>query len=575
MENSNTLELYEDLDIIQLVSKLDQEFGFENVGKLKDWFGKRHFNVSEVKITLNSKFENKIVGVKYIDGLCKIWQPKWSRQCRGVYLYKSISNKIYCLKILLQRGAEILTNIHLKTGIVETQDINEKKYDFLDKIQQENIEIFKNSGEIDGYLSFKNDGSLLGVTLITKECPIYSEIAELIDNHAEIFTKKIKEISERMKLPFLPFLSSSGTLFLSSMQGYTLTAIGCGMNIISYQELRKLASTNKPEELVDLIMPRFLESLDKFYCLLSAENQKNIMSLSFETICENRITCWDEFHTELAISYPKSMIRFLGCTFNHLENQGIYKPHFTLEENIKSAGWEQPLYWKISKSTEVEKMINDLNLVMQGSIKESDFYNNFPPHNSFPSVNNYIDYEGFVFYRVLSDGTYDYSKIKTNSYYVAHKLREEYMGELLKFSEFAETIFPLAKVVKNFHLKFIDKLKSIYRILNIDIKESEKSYFEDLPSEAKKTFPNYQDSVKAKIIVNNTKIWTEKALSIFNGEFDLHPTPELISSVKKLSMKIAFWEKNYEKNIEVIRSTEKRLCMEILYYLISSKNIYS
>jgi hypothetical protein len=261
--------------------------------------------------------------------------------------------------------------------------------------------------------------------------------------------------------------------------------------------------------------------------------------------------------------------------FNHLEDQGIFKPHFTLEENIKAAGWEQPLFWKIKKSTEVDRMINDLNLVMQGTLKESDFHNNFPAHNSFPSVNNYVDYEGFVFYRVLSDGTFDYSKIKTNSYYIAHKLKEEHMDELLKFSEFAETIFPLAKVVKNFHLKFIDKLKSIYSLLNKDIKENEKSYFEDLPSDAKKTFPNYPDSVKAKIIINNTKTWSEKAFSIFNVEFELHPTLELISSIKKLSMKIAFWDKNYENNIEGIKTSEKRLCMEILYYLISSKNIYN
>ena len=135
----DSLELCENFDIVELLRKLDKEFGFENYKELREWFGKRHFIVSNIKSFDKTQFENKIIAIKYIEGLCRVWQPKWSRQCRGVYLYKSKSNKIICLKSLLQRGAEILTNVHLKSGIEETQDITSKKFDFLDKTQRENI----------------------------------------------------------------------------------------------------------------------------------------------------------------------------------------------------------------------------------------------------------------------------------------------------------------------------------------------------------------------------------------------------------------------------------------------------
>ena len=264
MESNKLHELFEELDIVELLTKLDIEFGFENYSKLREWFGQRHFNVTPMKNYNSTKFENKIISIKYIEGICRHWQPKWSRQCRGVYLYKTRKNKIVCLKSLLQRGAEILTNIQIKTGIVETQDITSKKYDYLDKVQKDNIEIFQKSGMIEGYLSFKNDGSLLGVTLINKKCEIFDEIVELIDNHSDNFARTVKKISEKLNLPFLPIFNSSGTLFLSAMQGYTLTAIGCGMNIIDYVELSKLAASKKPDELLDLLFLKSISSLSIF-----------------------------------------------------------------------------------------------------------------------------------------------------------------------------------------------------------------------------------------------------------------------------------------------------------------------
>ena len=568
MESNKLHELFEELDIVELLTKLDIEFGFENYSKLREWFGQRHFNVTPMKNYNSTKFENKIISIKYIEGICRHWQPKWSRQCRGVYLYKTRKNKIVCLKSLLQRGAEILTNIQIKTGIVETQDITSKKYDYLDKVQKDNIEIFQKSGMIEGYLSFKNDGSLLGVTLINKKCEIFDEIVE---NHSDNFARTVKKISEKLNLPFLPIFNSSGTLFLSAMQGYTLTAIGCGMNIIDYVELSKLAASKKPDELLDLIIPTFLMSLEKFFISLPTKLQNDIMSLSFETICENRKSCWGDIHTELAVSYPKSMIRFLGCSFNHLNNAGDFLPHFTLEESLKISGFEQPLFWRIHNSVEVEKMIEGLNLVIQGKLNEKGFYSLYKCNNSFPSKYDYLDYEGFVFYRILNDDRFDYSKIKTNSYYIAHKLKEKNMDELIKFSEFAEAIFPLSRIVKTFHLKFETKLNKIYNILNLDIKINEKDYFEDLTQEAKKTFHNYNDAVKAKIIINTCKSWTEKCFNIYKTEFDLISNPELLSSLKKLSMKIAFWESNYEQNIEVIKKKEKKTCLDLVYYLISSE----
>ena len=70
-----------------------------------------------------STFVPDIVGIKYVDGVNKIWNTAWAREARGRF-YHVTSERAVPLKDGLQRGVELLTKAHLEDGVNETQDVS-------------------------------------------------------------------------------------------------------------------------------------------------------------------------------------------------------------------------------------------------------------------------------------------------------------------------------------------------------------------------------------------------------------------------------------------------------------------
>ena len=434
----------------------------EPFGKFaNEWFAQRSFHCRTPPQFKNNVLENEIIKIKYIEN-CRLWQPKWARHCRGVVLMQMPNKKFVCIKSLLPRGSEILTGIHLKAGIDETQDFKNKFYDHLDDVQKDTIVRLSKNEPIKGYLSFKCDGSLLGISLYKVGTEIYNIVSNIIDSFGDDFSKEVKRLSQ--KLGFLPVFHSQDTYFLSNMQGYTLTSIACGFCKMQFNDLKHLSSTNTPASLVYVIEP-FLKSLQTFYNALPESLSADAMSLSYETICENRTSAWGECHTELAIQYDKSMIRFLGLA-THLETTPVYHPHLQLEETIKETGWEQPLWWSVNHANEIDKFISDLELIIVGKKTEADYLLEHPVCNTLPLQNLNFDYEGFVFYRAIDETAdpklciLDYSKIKTNIYYKAHKFKHNNIPELMSLSPSVDDIFPMVRTVKIFFGGLKDKLNN-------------------------------------------------------------------------------------------------------------------
>lgn len=102
-------ELFPDLNIVELVDRLWAFYNHEYLD-VANWFGRNKF---EFKKILTSDVNINIFCISYIDGICNIWNTKWSRQCRGIIINIE-NNKCEVLSEKLQRGAEVTTGFLYK-----------------------------------------------------------------------------------------------------------------------------------------------------------------------------------------------------------------------------------------------------------------------------------------------------------------------------------------------------------------------------------------------------------------------------------------------------------------------------
>ena len=490
------------------------------------------YNVRVPFVFKNSEFKNRIITIKYLEHN-KIWKPKWTRQCRGIVMYLDDDDNIIPIKYLLQRGAEVLTNIHIKSDINDTQDIqlSDSKISnqilHLDDNQQKIVSKLLNGELIDGFLSFKCDGSLLGVTCYYGK---YINIAkDWILKYGDDFSKLCLEMS--LLNNCVVILSSQGTFFIGEdMQSYTVTSIlaSLGYKDIDITEIaNKMTYLEALKEYGNKWFNNITEIFDKIKCTCC---DTNIITLCFETICKNRTTAWKELHTELAISYNKSNMKFLGASF--CGNNFIkFIPHFIL--NINNIFLE-PLWWKISSTTEINLMLSDIELCIKGYITSQEYIKKYIPYNidSYKDNDINIDYEGFVFYTPYLDGTnieYDYHKIKSTTYYKAHNFKTKNIDYLLDIStsDVALSVFPVVYKIKSFFESLASKLiicvdKFSEELLK-DVKNNK--LYEGLNEKAKISFNKQNINVKYKMLINASNNFNDIIMQIFIEQF-----PELNKS---------------------------------------------
>jgi hypothetical protein len=528
-------------------------------------FAVQQFVVSIPYVFKNTPYKNRIFSIKYRDGINKLWRSTWARQCRGVYFYVCDDFTCIPIKYQLQRGAELMSGMLVSANIASTQDISDaKKLTCLSDSQQRTCKILlanENDGVIDAHLTEKIDGSLLTITFYYGEIAIL--IKKIIQEYGDDFSKMILTGFEKFGL--VGVVSTQGTFMMGDdMQDYFVTSILeseiIGLSRSFLIEETKIKNVTQIFEQYGEFwfeeMVRILKKLPNYNTDTGKDSITNI-SLCWESVCALRETLTGNLHTELAISYLKSMCLFLGaswCTNEHVFNI----PHTML--NLKEK--YEPRFWKTKSAEEVNNLMLGLEDIVYGKLTEVDFFSKFPPSNEEWNMDDPLHPEGYVCYTkegIFSEGTFyegknipivDYNKLKLAAYYVGHKFHDNSIGELYQLSKTAKDIFPMAKKVGD----FCSSVKhNFYKIAQKISKEFDSGldFSSKLDPKASKTYSLASREVKIKMIVNGkNELFDEWIRNLVAEHYPLINTTKFDSQqvksfLKKMCMDLKPWC-NYE-----------------------------
>jgi len=539
----------DEMDIITYFNYLYNLHGFTNAcAHIRE----QGFTVCTPSQFKNSPDEDKIIRIKYLDNN-RLWKPKWSRQCRGVILYKETETNWICIKYQLQRGAEMLTSMHIKANINETEtckyDTINDPFEIFSEIQQDTMRKLLEKKSIDAVLTSKSDGSLLGITFYSgKLAPI---MRAHINNYGDPFSKAILKLADICDSKTVPIISSQSTFFLGEdMQDYVTTVI---LSLSTINDI-KINELSQPHEMIFTHGKSFMNKLIKFYNHICNETKNEVITISFEAICKDRKTLWGKTHNELAISYETSSLKLLSVSYGDL----TYKPHYEFSDIIAKVGFDEPLWWKVQHTNEIDSLLTDLSKCIRNKLTTTEFLKQHPPNNKTISDPHscYLDYEGFVIYTQSKPDTYDYGKIKTEEYYKAHKYRVENVAYLIELHETSRMIFPLTHAVKEFYsntkITLIDLCNDIIQLLNKP--PSDNLLFQTMPEKAKQSFNKQPMDIKMKMLINASDIWKVEARKLVNKNFPLIAKTSIDSNdidatIKGLIMTLHPWDQQLDERI--------------------------
>jgi hypothetical protein len=548
-----------DLSIIEYVNKLYKNGGTDNVIQ----------TLKNQKFHVN-KLSPQLIMIKYCEGL-ENW-AKWARQSRGVVLYFNKKTWVN-VKYLLQRGSEMVTGYHTKSGINETESFHTERIHLFDHTQKDTYDCLKNNKHMDAAISFKLDGSLLGVTMYSNK--YYGFAKNIIKSSDSDFSKLISEMAQEMNLPFVPIVSTNGTFIIGEfMVDYMITAIlsNCVENV------DKLDKTSTSLEMFKQHGSKFLDQLHIFYEEFIKLYQTNgIISIGFEAICKNRQACFGDIHVhdELAVSYPFTSIQLLSTSFGDEKITSI--PHFVSSDIIFKSSFKEPLWWKINNGNKVSDMLNDLSSCLRTHDRqkeESNFLKKYVPDNKYNNKLDTFHYEGFVLYsRNGIANEYDYNKVKTEEYYKAHKYRKENITYLSELGVYASDIFPITKIVNFFANNFNDTVdilcKNIKKILNEEVENN--ILYKGLPEKAQISYKKQSHENKIKMLINASNLWYDVAYDEF-----VKIIPQIKESsmsrdninkfIRGFAMEAKLWtENNFLNNEQIIGEIFNCLCQSTTF----------
>lgn len=507
------------MNITEYVNFLYKKFGNEG---MRSAFGEQAFQA------FDSHKNKRILRLKYLD-FNNRWRPCWSRHTRGTGFFLTDSDEWVPIKYLLQRGCEMMTGIQVSNGIDSTESFNldgtsldEKIASAVsstlnfDDVQRKTILSLLMNREIDEglTLSFKKDGSLLGFTVCRD--PVTAKfLREFINSTDDEFAKNIVKICDTMGLPLCYFSSQATLLIGSDMLDWTVQAL---LSVIMSDD--EIFASYNGRTYANAIDEKFPEILKKLYTLCENASAKlgfpatSTLTLSMETICKNRRSIFaKKDHVELALSYTSTSCTVLGlsmCDASSVKNL----PHFTFSEFIKANGFVEPCYWTVSHTSEVNKILSDLNDMIFEKITEDEFFSKNSPHNIFSNWEHIIDREGFVTY---AGSTYDYGKIKTDAYYIAHKLKAKNIEYLMNLSKIpsARIHFPLCNEVSMFYSDLAENVTKINEVFNQMCDNTSSSLYLGLPEKARNSFQRQTASVRLKMLINASDSFSNVAIDIF------------------------------------------------------------
>lgn len=428
------------------------------------------------------------IGIKYIDGINKLWRPLWARKMRGKYYYIHDNGKITVIKDTLIRGMEILPEKYIKAGILETQDTDIKRNNSIfDDIQQELIKQFKCDNILtrETYITLKVDGSLIIINIYPVKSEQYLIMSNIIESYADNFTKLLYNYCKENKLPLIT-ISTNGTLFIGDlMQDYFLTSI---QNLISF-EVKSLS------DWVDII-PIFTKLILEYYKHLTKFlKNNNFVSICFESICKNRTTFLGKIHTELAVNYDNNNLILLG-----LCNNNKYYPHFKLPLII----FTQPWYLSINNTSQVFQILDMMHQIVCDEIDINELFKLNKDIKTL--ISRDIHVEGLILLSYLENGSVDYEKIKTQEYYTCHNIKKDNLSIVFNYHKNYDNYYPIIKNIRNFTENLNPSLLKIINVsFNMLKKEinKESSFYIKLNDNTKKCIDKVINNIELENDINN------------------------------------------------------------------------
>ena len=479
-------------NIVELFNRLA---GQHTLAEITEWFFKKGFIVK----ILNFSSNLQMVIIFYLDHI-QLWE-RWARQARGTILYLDTrSNSWRLLKYTLPRGAEVLTNFHRANQISSTSNQTETNLGIFDDNQQRVMWSLTTPSPLPGYLSMKVDGMLVCVTLYTGHLADLVRTAIMASD--DTFAKIVVGLASGCN--FVPVISTQKTFNVVSAVTiqYIVTAIIVSTSAISYDDLVKeinetgLTAENAFAEYGAEFIKRIAFFADGCEWL----------NIAFEAVNPNRTCAWGHVHTELTINYNQAFMNVLS-----MSHDLITVPHFRFSPLICKSGFQEPLWWRIDNSVQVNDMLADLSLVIIGRMEERDYLGKYPPNNEFRTMLR-LDYEGFVLWSDF-DGILDYHKVKSREYYESHKPKD--LAALVQIGKIS-TVFGEANNAMN----ILRLLKEKFMVLLTHLQDPDHHVYllSQLPERAQKACANLTGKSRYMAMISSDA-WYPLCRRIFHEVF--------------------------------------------------------
>ena len=528
-----------DLTLIELVQKLNDIDGLNSIVEFFTQYG----------YVVYRSYPGT-VGIKYLDGINQIWQPRWSREARGPFfsIGSGPGSKVMYIKRALQRGIEVLTKTHTESGINATQDVCSKAWDIFDPVQQQVLKALSGSNPFIAKLTCKVDGSLLIGNIYPKGCEQYPIIKELALG-ADEFTRTLVSYCIDNDLDLVT-IATQGTLFIGSdMQDYFITSI---------QPL--ISGTIQTMADWAWVGPQFARILIDYYQGLNLPSQR-MVSFCFEAYCKNRTTITGRVHKELAVSYNESGLNLLGMTLDNQDNQ--YVPHFDMQRRV----FKQPAHCHVTHTDQVFELMKELDQVVMGTRTIDDFLKHFVLDEFTSTI---IHAEGFVLLTPQPTGLYDYAKIKTDTYYRCHKVRKDNIPDLLNQPISCDNYYPILSKMRAFFNDMGGKINRLvaesFRTFTQQINQSSQLYqlqnvkgrgrWDQVIGSIDLTNPsqvigNKLVEVVFRMMLNTNDSVDEvtRLLSPITRELYQTESTDIIIFTKDMLMKVEPWKPNWESRL--------------------------
>jgi len=493
--------------------------------KLTEFFRSKAYQCTCPVDFRDTVYSKRIIHLKYLDHNNN-WN-KWGRDTRGTAFYLNDEQFWIPVKYLMQRGAEMLTGMQIHRGITDTENINlsaDYRCSHLSAEQQSLIIKLATDSSVNLKASFKKDGSLHAFVLYSGE--FARVMREVILSKCDEFTKTVMNIWDSItgSTDYTFVFQSQGTMLLGNfMQDYATTAL-FPMADAKFTPIQK----------VEKFGPELFQRLKNIFDEMSGDF-KFILA---ETICANRLESYSgKVHNELAVSYPDSGFTILSRT-SISDNSYTVEPHYEFSEQIHSNGFNEPAFWDVTTVEKMDNLIKAVDSYIFGKITIDEFYCQYPPSNEY-EYSKVIDVEGFVVYD--QDNFNSYGKIKTDSYYKAHKLRDSNVPFLCELAVVAGHLFPLAQKVRTIYVGLDTKLTTINSKL-IELITSD-LMINALNEKARKSYQIKDKATQFKIIVNTAKdVYCSNAIPFFVEQFgDIIITDDVKSAFVTYAMKCEIW----------------------------------